>query len=258
MKVLSVVASAAIAASCVAGNTNVHVERKLILGGETVPAGSKTYTVGLRVFEDSNDFCGGALISPTHVLSSSQCSSFGDIRWVSVGSHYFNGTDDGEQIKVVAIMNHPDYAEGSSDYMVLELQNATSFQPVTMAAPDDSDIKPGKMATVMGWGYTSENGTQAEELQRLNVELWSNDNCSQTVSINETMVCAGGIEGQDACSGDTGSPLVIESPTDDSDDVLVGLASWGYGCGRGYPGVYSRVSYARSWIDSIINKSCFE
>ncbi|RLN50224.1 hypothetical protein BBJ29_010062, partial [Phytophthora kernoviae] len=255
MKVACAIAAASVPLLFVFGDeANNHVERKLILGGETVPAGTKTYTVGLRMFEDSNDFCGGALISPTHVLSASQCNGFGDIRWVSVGSHYYNGTDDGEQIKVVAIMNHPDFAEGSSDYMVLELENATSFQPVKLAAADDSDIKQGEWATTMGWGSMVENGTQAEELQRLNVELWSNDNCSRTLNINNTMVCAGGIEDEDACSGDTGGPLIIESSCgDDSKDVLIGLTSWGYGCGRGHPGVYSRVSYARSWIDPIIS-----
>ena len=43
--------------------------------------------------------------------------------------------------------------------------------------------------------------------------------------------------------GDSGGPLVWNS------DTLVGIVSWGFGCGRsGYPGVYSDVAYFHDWI----------
>ncbi|GMF14142.1 unnamed protein product [Phytophthora lilii] len=58
--------------------------------------------------------------------------------------------------------------------------------------------------------------------------------------------------GKDACVADTGGPLIKEKGQGDLDDILVGLVNWGYGCGdAGSPTVYSRVSTAVIWINSI-------
>lgn len=60
------------------------------------------------------------------------------------------------------------------------------------------------------------------------------------------MLCAGlKTGGVDSCKGDIGGPLVYAG------NYLVGVTSWGYGCGiPGYPGVYTNVALPdiRSWI----------
>ncbi|KAG7386622.1 hypothetical protein PHYBOEH_008622 [Phytophthora boehmeriae] len=242
------------------------IERKLIVGGDVVPANTKTYTTGLRATAGGNSFCGGTLISPTHVLTASHCVTY-DIRWVSVGSHFRNGTQDGEQIRVISIMNHPKYQENvknSDDFMVLELAKPSSFKPVKLAAADDSDFAAGKWATTMGWGIDAEtNGTNPYELERVDVQLASDEACANYATVDSSMVCAGGVLGKDSCNGDSGGPLIIESTANgnSTEDVLVGVVSWSKDdtCARdGYFGVYSRVSSARAWIDSIIggNGTC--
>lgn len=70
------------------------------------------------------------------------------------------------------------------------------------------------------------------------------DSYQQFADVTERMVCAavdGG--GKDACQGDSGGPLTA------GDGTLVGIVSWGLGCGQdGYPGVYTDVSNLREWI----------
>lgn len=65
-------------------------------------------------------------------------------------------------------------------------------------------------------------------------------------NITSNMICAGDVAqgGKDSCQRDSGGPLV-----DDITGELVGITSFGEGCGRpGYPGVYARVGAAISFI----------
>lgn len=178
----------------------------MVLGGEIVPAGTKTYVAGIRSTRDGNSFCGGTLVSPTHVITASHCSSNYDIRWVSVGSHFINGSSDGEQIRVVSIMNHPKYDRGLfPNDCLLELEKPSSFAPAKLAAADDSDFAVNKTATVLGWGYTADNGSVSYELRGVDVPLWDDQRCAKKMGTEESKVCAGGVANKDSCERDSGA-----------------------------------------------------
>ena len=237
-----------------------------ILHGNEVPTGQKTYTVGLRDSPGGASFCGGSLIAPTVVVTAAHCSE-ADTRYVSIGTHYLNGTTDGEQIAVKRQIVHPLYqsADTGHDVMLLELARASSFAPVRLVTPDH-DVRRSQVTTVMGWGDTKEDGEQSDVLLELDVQVWDNAECQAALRkdkdqgvnasyvIDETMFCAGGKQGEDSCQGDSGGPIIVRaSPSSSADpydgDVLVGVVSWGVGCGRpNFPGVYHRLSTSLDFI----------
>ncbi|XP_072032704.1 uncharacterized protein [Amphiura filiformis] len=104
-----------------------------------------------------------------------------------------------------------------------------------------------------------------EILQQASLPLISTDDCRGPIysygsRITDNMLCAGlPTGGVDTCMGDSGGPLICTNS--DGLETLVGITSWGEGCGRiGYPGVVARVS---SFIDFIVNTTseeygCFE
>ena len=135
-------------------------------------------------------------------------------------------------------------------------------------------------ATVSGWGTTTAGGASSDVLMSVDLPIvtdegnrYRNEQVKSILKIplsecyydydgktfNST-ICAGE-EGKDSCQvqkanlfekkfkvfiwifqGDSGGPLMC-------DGVLCGIVSWGTGCAlKGYPGVYTQVSYYIPWI----------
>ena len=146
------------------------------------------------------------------------------------------------------VVNHPDYDQGTydNDIALIFLDNSVPNKVATLNT--DSDLEnEGTMATVIGWGKLVEGGDPSLDLMHVDVPIVSNQTCSDNYgegyNITDGMLCAG-LAGKDSCQGDSGGPLVVNN-------TLIGLVSWGVGCGRaGYPGVYARVSHFYDWIHS--------
>lgn len=104
----------------------------------------------------------------------------------------------------------------------------------------------------MGWGYTSPNSKNTDDLQELNLKVLKNEDCSNYGHSFDPvkMICAGYVEGDlDACRGDSGGPLVCPTKDNPEQYVIEGIVSFGQGCAeKGYPGIYARVSNYVDWI----------
>jgi secreted trypsin-like serine protease len=209
--------------------------------------------------------CTGTLITPSWVLTAGHCSNItagtvaSPASWppplisVRVGGVT---QSDGERLGVSRVVMHPDYLLTSGyDISLLQLSSNSTMAPTQVAGAGERSIwTAGTMETIVGWGVTSEGGSQPDRLQEAQVPITTDSYCAGAYSDFDprTMVCAGFPQGGvDTCQGDSGGPMFGRSGAGAL--RVVGTTSFGEGCARpGKPGVYGRVAddTLRPWIEA--------
>lgn len=169
-----------------------------------------------------------------------------------VGTNHLDS--GGEDILATAIYVHPDY-DSDHDVAILQLERqAVLGTPIAYARPGDEPLyAPGTLATVTGWGLTTEGGSGSNALREVQVPVLSDADCDAAYGTSTdaaTEFCAGYPQGgKDSCQGDSGGPAVV--PDGQGGHLLVGIVSWGEGCARaGKPGVYAEVASLSDFIDA--------
>ncbi|CAK9814686.1 Protein masquerade [Anthophora quadrimaculata] len=241
-----------------------------VVGGEDANANEWCWQVAL--INSLNQYlCGGALIGTQWVLTAAHCVTnivrSGDAIYVRVGDHDLTrkyGSPGAQTLRVATTYIHHNHNSQTldNDIALLKLHGQAELKDgvclVCLPARGVSHTA-GKRCTVTGYGYMGEAGPIPLRVREAEIPIVSDAECIRKVNavtekifiLPASSFCAGGEQGNDACQGDGGGPLVCQ---DDGFYELAGLVSWGFGCGRlDVPGVYVKVSAFIGWINQIIS-----
>merc|ERR1719330_1121874 len=165
--------------TCQCGNKGGAANGRIV-GGQATEEHEYPWQVGLVTANGRSPFCGGTLISSTHVLTAAHCTQrSASSTKVLLGEHNINDNDY-NRVDVAEIINHPDYDDGTTDndYAILRLANPVTFTNEVSPACLPADLSAtftGVLATVTGWGTLSSGGSQPTVLQEVDVTVTSNE-----------------------------------------------------------------------------------
>uniref|UniRef100_A0AB38ZEH4 Venom S1 protease 38 n=1 Tax=Ectomocoris sp. TaxID=3104572 RepID=A0AB38ZEH4_9HEMI len=244
--------------TCPCGWTNKRVGR--IVGGSETGINEFPLMAGLANGDYGYIICGASIISPYHALTAAHCTinEKNNPLAVIVGEHDVMSNDETDATrmhKIKQIIEHEKYEQVNQqhDISLLVVETKIIFtNKVGPACLQTSRVNLLDQAVkVLGWGKLRARGHRSRTLQKVNLRVIPLEICAKTFAAeiptkDSHQICTFNYR-KDACQGDSGGPVLWLDP-ETNRYSLVGIVSFGSGCGSDSPGITTDVVYFNKWI----------
>ncbi|KAH8295672.1 hypothetical protein KR018_002579 [Drosophila ironensis] len=226
-----------------------------VIGGKSISnAKLGGYIVALKYAEVF--YCGGTLIHNLIVLTAAHCFAEREkvLLW-QVHGGISKLTEKGIRRRVMKFILAKEFKESTMemDVALMRLDKPMKGKLISTLALCTVDVPVEKLVQVSGWGMVNANHEgPVNQLRTVWVPIIDKKKCYLSYqpfyNITNSMLCASVLEKKDACTYDSGGPLVYKKQ-------VCGIVSFGLGCaGPRYPGVYANVLYAKDFIQNTMQE----
>ncbi|KFB47114.1 AGAP005642-PA-like protein [Anopheles sinensis] len=233
-----------------------------IVGGSVATAGQIPYQAAvLSDLPNGQALCGGALLSSNYVLTAGVCVEGTSGGVVVLGALNLQNEAEAGQVRITFAAGNVRLHEEflgvifRNNIAVIRLSESVTFsdriQPVRLPVATESRTFAGVLATVSGFGRTSDASTSFSDVLRyVRNPIMTNADCFDTAwggLIDGQKLCLHYADARAPCDGDVGGPMTV---VDGGSSLLVGLYSFGsvLGCETDWPAVFVRITFYRQWI----------
>jgi secreted trypsin-like serine protease len=202
--------------------------------------------------------CTGTLIAPDVVLTAGHCIDASPVAVIVDTVDY--GQPGGEPIRVQWSLAYPDW-QHAYDVGVVVLEHPATARPRAVAAACSArdGLVAGALVHLVGFGLTTRSGTgnntRLHEAQIPIVDPTCDDDPACMPAIAPGGEFTAGGHGPDACFGDSGGPIYVDTT---AGPALIGVVSRAFAtgdspCSGG--GVYVRADKVMPWIQRVTHQT---